>query len=98
MSQPKNHVTSGLRPAAQQVVIDPGLRHQGIVMTELLAQALNGHIQIKQQRALCIIANHALYPEEGTDARPSSHGCHTMQAGSRVQNHGPGLQQRLHLL
>src|SRR3954454_1961863 len=56
------------------------------------AQALNCRIQIEQQRALPVITDHALDPEERGIASTAGYRCDVVKAGGRVQNHMPGRQ------
>ena len=55
---------SDFRPAPQQIVVNASELHdRGIVRLGRI-NALDGGVQIEQQRALAIVAHHALNPEE----------------------------------
>src|SRR3954469_24391891 len=58
----------------------------------IFVQALNRGVQVKEQRSLAIVANHALNPEEGGRSRPSRYGRYVMKTCSRIQNHMTGGQ------
>lgn len=55
---------SGIGPAAQQVVVDAGELHAGGMVGNIVAYALDGHVQVEEQSALGIFAHHALNPEK----------------------------------
>ena len=56
----------------------------------LARQVLARLIHIEQMRALAIVADHALYPEERADPRATSDGPHLVQTLCRVEHHMPG--------
>ena len=55
----------GMRPAAQQVVVGGGqANHHAMAGAQLLPGILDGAVQVEQQPALAVVADHALDPEE----------------------------------
>jgi len=50
-------------------------------------QPLNRGIQIEQQRAIAIITQHALNPEERRDPRAARDRAHVVKAGRRREHH-----------
>ena len=75
-----------LLPAAQQVVVHGCELHGGFTLRNLACDALDGRVQIEQQRTLTVVANHALNPEERGDACASRDGPDVVQAGRRIQH------------
>ncbi len=55
---------SDFRPAPQQVVIDAGELHDCGIVGLGRVNSLDGGVEIEQQRALAVVAHHALDPEE----------------------------------
>ena len=55
---------SGLSPHPQQVVIAAGQRDERRMSGRLLVQAHQRHVHVEEQRALRVVADHALDPEE----------------------------------
>jgi hypothetical protein len=49
-------------------------------------EPLDGDIQIEQQRALTVVADHALNPEEGRETSAACDGPYMMQTCGRVQD------------
>ena len=82
------------RPLPQQVVIHPGQadcrRLDGCVPHR--RQALNGLIQLMQQGAPDVLADHALNPEEAADPVAAGHRLNPVQAVGRVKHQMPGRQ------
>ena len=62
------------------------------MVRQILTDTLNGHVEVEQQRALPVVAHHALNPEEGRDARAARHGADAMKAGRRVEDQVAGRQ------
>src|SRR5262245_10622301 len=57
--------TSGVRPPPQQVVIAAGQGDDAGAGRSRIAHLSDGHVEIEQQRALAVVAHHALHPEDG---------------------------------
>ena len=58
------------------------------------AEPLDRDIEIEEQRAPPIVANHRLDPEKGAETGAACDRCDVVQAGCRVQNHMTG--RKLH--
>ena len=77
---PSGEASCGRRPSTE-------LKRTG---RKFAAEALNGHIQIEQERTFGVIANHALNPEKRRDARAARHGIDMMKTCGRVKNQVAG--------
>src|SRR5829696_2992454 len=83
----------GVRPAAEQVVIDSGQADDlGIVLTALGSQRLDRAVEVEEQGAGAVVADHRLDPEEGGDARAARHRLDPMQARGRIEQEMTGRQ------
>src|SRR5215213_10518718 len=58
---------SNFRPLAEQVVVDACQLDRRRVAGQLAVHALDGRIEVEQQRPLAVVPDHALDPEEGAD-------------------------------
>src|ERR1700727_2919286 len=70
-----------LGPLTQQVVIHAGQRYGRGMIRKIAGDSLNRHIEVEQQSATAVLPNHALNPEERSDARATCYGLHVMKAG-----------------
>src|SRR5689334_8904105 len=73
-------------PTADKIVIKPGQRDDLIAVAQLLAQGLNGVVELKQHGARSLVADHALDPEEGGPAAAPRHRRHMMLAGGGIDH------------
>src|SRR5215216_2825887 len=60
-------------PAADKIVIKPGQRDDLIAVAHLLAQGLNGIVELEQHGARGLVPDHALDPEERRPAAAARH-------------------------
>jgi hypothetical protein len=74
-------------------VIHASQLHRGLLSDGLVRQIapepLDSQIEIEKQTALSIVAQHALDPEEGADARAAADGRDVMQTGRGIEHHVP---------
>src|SRR5262245_34993009 len=55
---------SALRPAAEQVVVAAGQRDHRAVLRDRLAHLVDGHVDVAEPRALGVVADKGVHPEE----------------------------------
>src|SRR5687767_7918990 len=92
MRAPGSAVRSDIRPAAQKVVVNASQLGSRRMVRHIAADLPDGHIEIEQQRALDVVANHTLDPEERRYTPATSYRADVMQAGRRIKNHVTGRQ------
>ena len=67
-------------------MVDACQLDRGWVAGRIAGDPLNCQIEIEQQRSLAVVANHALNPEEGSNARAASHRIYMVKAGRWVED------------
>jgi hypothetical protein len=81
-----------LRPAPQQVMVDPCQLDSRRISWSVYRKALNRSVEIIEKGSVSIAANHALHPEERRDTCASCHGSDPMETRRRIEHHMPGGQ------
>src|SRR5689334_13042537 len=76
---------SCLRPAAHKIVVKSGEADDLLGIADLLAQTLDGCVQLEQHGAGRLVLDHALDPEEGRPAAAARHRRDAMAAGGGIE-------------
>src|SRR3546814_13294736 len=85
----------GVRPAAQQIVIEAGQAHDlAIAMAAVRGDGLDRLVEVEEQGARAVVTDHRLYPEKARQPRATHHRFDPVQAGGRIEQQGPGRQLR----
>ena len=67
------------------------------MVRRVLVQALDGRVEVEQQRPLAVVTHHALNPEERGDPRAARHRPDGVQARRRIEDQVSGRQlHRVH--
>src|SRR4051794_24266184 len=83
--------SSGVRPAAEQIVIDTGqLNHGCVALPPIAGDRLNRGIEIEQDAPGAIVADHGLNPEEGGESAAARDGGYMVEAGGGIEDHVAG--------
>src|SRR5690606_17944210 len=76
-------------PLPQQVVIDRRELDHRRMSRKLRAETLDRHVHLEKEPPLCVVADHALDPEERAQPHTASDGSHAMLTRRGIQNHVP---------
>jgi len=71
-------------------VVDAGELDDGRVIGLFGGEALDGDVHLEEHRAVAVIADHGLQPEERAETRAAGDGRDAVQAGRRIEDHVTG--------